>query len=187
MLKGFWLFYSPVISPFSKKKSKLTDFSILHRVLVIPSFLAWLLLLVIYVLFYLMLLPVHYSIAGNSSQQEDPTRYEYAKACLYTLVGRNLSVSDEVYLEVVEKFPECIAVAECSQGVVMRAIDKKGCLASVANLDPELMECVIRENPDVIYCLANPDYDLCSLAFKVKNDLLKTCLFQPSLIFHLLL
>lgn len=53
MLKGFWLFYSPVISPFSKKKSKLTDFSILHRVLVIPSFLAWLLLLVIYVLFLL--------------------------------------------------------------------------------------------------------------------------------------
>lgn len=163
MLKGFWLFYSPVISPFSKKKSKLADFGILHRVLVVPSFLAWLLLLVIYVLFYLMLLPVHYSIAGNSSQREDPTRYEYAKACLYTLVGRNFSVSDEVYLEVVEKFPECIAVAECSQGVVMRAIDKKGCLASVANLDPELMECVIRENPDVIYCLANPDYDLCSV------------------------
>ena len=169
MIKGFLLFYSPVISPFSRKKFKFADFSILHRVSVVPSFLVWLMLLSIYALYYLMVLPLHYSIADSSSQREDPTRYEYAKACLYTLAGRNFSVSDEVSLEVVEKFPECIAVAECSPEIIMRAIDKRGCLVSVVSLSSELMECVIRTNPDVIYYLADPDYCLCSLAFKVKN------------------
>ena len=72
----------------------------------------------------------------------------------------------------VEKSPEYIAVAECSPGVMMRAIDKRGCLVSVVSLDSELMECVISTNPDVIYYLANPDYGLCSLAFRVKNGLL---------------
>ena len=169
MLKGFLLFYSPGISPFSKKKFKFTDFGILHVVLIVPSFLIWLMLLGIYALYYLMVLPLHYSIAGSSSQREDPTRYEYAKACLYTLAGINFSVSDEVSLEVIEKFPECIAVTECSPEIIMRAIDKRNCLASVVSLDSELMECVIRTNPDAIYYLADPDYCLCSLAFKVKN------------------
>ena len=140
-----------------------------HVVLVVPIFFIWLMLLGIYVLYYLMMLPLHYSIISSSSQREDPTRYEYAKACLYTLAGINFNVSDEVSLEVIEKFPECIAVTECSPEIIVRAIDKRNCLASVVNLDSELMECVIRTNPDVIYYLANPDYGLCSLAFKVKN------------------